>query len=96
MVNYKISLNAKEDLRRIYSYGVIKFGVGQADKYYNALFDNFEKIAQNPLSLKSFNYIRTGYRRCPCGSDSIYYKITNDIVETMAITGRQDFNSKSR
>jgi len=95
MANYKISNDAKEDLRRIYKYGVSKFGINQADKYYNSFFDNFEKIAQNPLSFKSVNYIRKDYRRCPCGSDSIYYKVTNDIVEIMAVIGRQDFNSKS-
>ena len=48
MANYKISLNAKEDLRRIYNFGIAKFGVGQADKYFNAFFDNFEKIAHPP------------------------------------------------
>ena len=75
--------------------GAAKFGVNQADKYYDTLFDNFDKIAKNPLSFKSVDYIRKNYRRCPCGSDSIYYKVTNEIVEIMAIIGRQDFNQKS-
>ena len=96
MANYKISLNAKEDLRRIYNFGIAKFGVGQADKYFNAFFDNFEKIAQPPLSFRSVDYIRKGYRCCPCGSDNIYYKITNDKVEIMSLIGRQDFTSKSQ
>jgi len=33
------------------------------------------------------------FRRCVCGSDSIYYRLNNDIVEIMAIIGRQDVNN---
>jgi toxin ParE1/3/4 len=38
MANYKISNSAKEDLIRIHRYGIEKFGMSQADKYFNALF----------------------------------------------------------
>jgi toxin ParE1/3/4 len=37
------------------------------------------------------DFIRTGYRRCVCGSDSIYYRINDGRVEIMAIISRQDF-----
>jgi toxin ParE1/3/4 len=95
MDNYKVNVEAKEDLRRIYNYGVLKFGIKQADKYFNTFFEHFEKIAQNPLSFQSVDFIRKGYRRCPCGSDSVYYKIENGVIEIMAIIGSQDFDSKS-
>lgn len=95
MSNYKINVEAKEDLKRIYNYGVLKFGVVQADKYFDSFFKQFDKIAQNPLSFQSVDFIRKGYRRCPCGSDSIYYKIENVTIEIMAIIGSQDFDSKS-
>ena len=90
MAEYRLSNEAKEDLIRIHQYGVEKFGMAQADKYYNSFFEYFDIIAQQPFSFESIDYIRTGYRRCPCGSDSIYYRINNDIVEIMAIVGRQD------
>ena len=32
------------------------------------------------------------YRPCICGSDSIYFKVNIDIVEIMAIVGKQDLN----
>ena len=41
MADYKISEEAKQDLRRIYKYGVLKFGVKQADKD----FDSFLAIS---------------------------------------------------
>ena len=90
MANYKLSNEAKEDLIRIHQYGVEKFGMAQADKYYNSFFKYFDIIAQQPFSFESVEYIRNGFRRCACGSDSIYYRINNGIVEIMAIVGRQD------
>ena len=94
MANYKLSNTAKEDLIRIHQFGVKRFGIRQADKYFNELFEYFDKIANNPFSLESVDYIRIGYRRCPCGSDTIYYRLNNDEVEIMSIIGKQNFNTK--
>ena len=93
MAKYRLSNEDKEDLIRIHHYGVEKFGIFQADKYFDALFEYFDIIAQRPFSFESVDYIRKGYRRCVCGSDSIYYKLNSDIVEIMAIIGRQDVNN---
>lgn len=93
MANYKLSKSAKKDLIRIHHYGVEKFGIVQADKYFESFFDYFEIIAQRPFAFESVDYIKTGYRRCTCGSDSIYYRINDGIVEIMAIIGMQDLNS---
>lgn len=93
MTNYKLSNAAKEDLIRIHHYGVKKFGIDQADTYFDSFFEYFEIIAQRPLSFESVDFIKKGYRRCVCGSDSIYYKINDDIVEIMTLIGRQDLNT---
>ncbi|MCR9013509.1 type II toxin-antitoxin system RelE/ParE family toxin [Aquiflexum gelatinilyticum] len=93
MADYRLSNAAKEDLIRIHHYGVGRFGVIQADKYFNAFFDYFEMIAEIPYSFESVDYIRKGYRRCPCGSDTIYFRINDNVVEIMAIIGMQDLNN---
>lgn len=93
MVRYRLSNEAKEDLIRIHHYGIEKFGVTQADKYFDSIFEYFEIIAQRPFSFEAVDYIKTGYRRCVCGSDSIFYRLNNGVVEIMAIVGRQDLNS---
>ncbi|MGC9343071.1 MAG: type II toxin-antitoxin system RelE/ParE family toxin [Bacteroidales bacterium] len=93
MAKYRLSNEAKEDLIRIHHYGVERFGMVQADKYFDSFFKYFDIIAQQPFSFESVDYIKKGYRRCACGSDSIYYRINDDIVEIMAIIGRQDLNS---
>ncbi len=92
MLTYRISNQAKADLIRIHHYGVKRFGVNQADKYFNSLFDHFEIIAKRPLSFEAVDFIKPGYRRCVCGVDSIYFRINDDIVEIMTIIGRQDLN----
>ena len=93
MAEFRLSNTAKEDLIRIHHYGVKKFGIKQADKYYNSFFEYFNIIAQRPFSFESVDFIKKGYRRCVCGSDSIFYKINNDVEEIMAIIGRQDLDN---
>ena len=93
MANYKLSNVAQEDLIRIHHYGVERFGMLQADKYFDSFFIYFDLIAKQPFSFESVDFIKPGYRRCVCGSDSIYYKISNEVVEIMTIIGRQDFEN---
>jgi toxin ParE1/3/4 len=93
MADYRLSNAAKEDLIRIHHYGVEKFGMNQADKYFDSFFEYFDIISQRPFAFESVDYIKNGYRRCVCGSDSIYYRINNGVVEIMAIIGRQDLNN---
>ena len=93
MAEYRLSNEAKEDLIRIHQYGVAKFGMAQADKYFYSFFDCFEIIARQPFSFESVDHIKKGYRRCVCGSDSIYYRINDKIVEIMAIVGMQDLKN---
>jgi toxin ParE1/3/4 len=93
MANYRLSNESKNDLIRIHQYGVLKFGMIQADAYYNSFFEYFEIIAQRPYSFEAVDYIKQGYRRCVCGSDSIYYRVNKEIVDIMTIVGRQDVSN---
>lgn len=93
MAEYRLSNAAKEDLIRIHHFGVEKFGMAQADKYFDTFFDYFEIIADRPFAFESVDYIKAGYRRCPCGTDAIYYRINDNMVEIMAIVGMQDLKN---
>ena len=94
MAKYRLSNEAKNDLIRIHHYGVEKFGMTQADKYFESFFEYFDIIAERPYSFELVEYIKNEYRRCVCGSDSIYFKINKDMVDIMAIVGRQNLNEK--
>ncbi|MEZ4792794.1 MAG: type II toxin-antitoxin system RelE/ParE family toxin [Gelidibacter sp.] len=92
MDSYFLSSDAKEDLRRIYYYGVISFGIIQADKYFNMMHDCFDKIESNPYLFPKADFIEKDFRFCVYGVDTIYYKINqNNTIEIVTIIGRQDF-----
>jgi len=93
MSKYRLSNVAKEDLIRIHQFGIKRFGVTQADKYFETIFEYFDLIAEQPFTFESVDFIKSGYRRCVCGSDSIYYRIENNFVEIMTIIGRQDISN---
>jgi toxin ParE1/3/4 len=52
MAKYKISSDAEADLIRIHHYGIRKFGMNQADKYFNDFQDCFELIAKQPFAFE--------------------------------------------
>ncbi len=90
MADYILSKEAEEDLIRIHHYGIKRFGIRQADRYFDDLFSCFDTISERPYSFESVEHIKKGYRRCVYKSDSIYFKIGKDRVEIMAIIGRQE------
>ncbi|MGB6034814.1 MAG: type II toxin-antitoxin system RelE/ParE family toxin [Cryomorphaceae bacterium] len=93
MRSYRLSNEASEDLIRIHHYGMQNFGEAQADRYLSELFKCFEEVAERPFAFSSVEYIKTGYRRAVCGSDSIYFTVNKHIVEVMAVVGRQDLEN---
>ena len=90
MAKYRISEDAKADLGRIYRRGIRDYGEALADQYYDAFFDRFEELAEQPYLYQAVDEIREGYRRSVCGVDSIYYRVEGNTVEIMAILGQQD------
>ena len=91
MFSYKLNILAEEDMTRIFEYGIGRFGLLQANKYYDMLFDCFSKIASNPFLFPDALRFRQGYRYCVCGVDTIFYKINTNEIEIMAIIGRQGY-----
>ncbi|MGB1080220.1 MAG: type II toxin-antitoxin system RelE/ParE family toxin, partial [Flavobacteriaceae bacterium] len=72
---------------------VLEMIIEQGEAYFDAFFACFNTIAERPFSFESVDYIKTGYRRCVCGVDSIYFKVSLNVVEIIAILGRQDITS---
>ena len=91
MYEYFLTREAKEDLWRIYEFGVLKFGVNQAKKYFDTMHDCFDKIASNPFMFPEVVKYKIAVRYCVCGIDNIFYKISNNKVEIITIVGRQNY-----
>jgi toxin ParE1/3/4 len=68
MPEYRLSNSAKEDLIRIHHFGVEKFGITQADKYFDSFFDYFEVIAHE------IEAVHSGYTRPDQWS---YYRVSH-------------------
>lgn len=89
----KISAAADADLDAIYEYGFYQWGEAQADRYYDDLLKQFDQITQNPFLYAAIDDLALGYRRCVYGSHSIFYRIRHDVVEVMAVIGKQDIST---
>lgn len=70
-MDYLLSQEAEADLIRIYRYGFYRFGEAQANRYFEALYSCFDRIAKNPDQFPVADRIREGYSICICGSDKI-------------------------
>ena len=55
MANYRISQISKEDLIRIHRYGIKKFGVAHADKYYDSLIHVLKRFLRDHILLNLLN-----------------------------------------
>ena len=48
MVSYQLSKAAAEDLDHLYTDGIIRYGLEQANHYYEGLINQFRLICDNP------------------------------------------------
>lgn len=91
-MKYILSQEAEQDIVRIYQFGFYKFGEAQADKYYDAIYNCFDRKAHNPGQFPLASHVRERYRYCVCGSETIYFRLRkDDIPEIIRIIGMQDF-----
>lgn len=89
-MSYKLSFEAKDDLKRIYRRGVVEFGEVRADDYFNALMMQFDRVSENPHLFPVADDIEKSIRKCVCGVDVIFYELTDYGVLIVRILGRQD------
>ena len=90
MGSYELSEAAEDDLRELYRYGILTFGLAVADKYYDGLISRFEEIAEHPRLYQAIDAIRHGYRRSVYGVHSLYYRITPEGVTIIRILRGQN------
>lgn len=98
MTDYKINLQAEQDLEAIYRYGFERYGEASADSFYDALYQCFELIAHSPMTWPRVDHVKQGYRRYIYrqggGRTSVYYRVVKDAVEIMAVVQRQDMRQR--
>ncbi|HOX79086.1 MAG TPA: type II toxin-antitoxin system RelE/ParE family toxin [Bacteroidales bacterium] len=96
MIKYRLTNEAVKDLEEIWSYTCNKWSVGQADRYYHLIMEEIEFIASNPLSGKSVDYVKQGYRSAKVKSHLVFYHMTdeNNILVVRILHQRMDIEDR--
>ena len=77
MLDLKFAPEAIRDLEKIYEYTLVSFGVIQAEKYQDEIFDAISNIATNP-EIGSIYYFKKGnYRKLNVNRHIVFYRITD-------------------
>ena len=86
MAEFKLTNKAVDDLSKIWNYTFEEWSENQADKYYQMLIENFQKIADNPFLGKNYNGITPKLLGLKAEKYIIFYRILNkDVVEITRI-----------
>lgn len=85
MSTYILSEKALEDINAIWIYTAEHWSVEQADRYYNAIFDEIEYSIQNYDMARDFGKIRTSYKYVKVKSHLIFFKEINNEIEVVRV-----------
>ena len=98
MAKYQLTIAAVKDLEEIWIYTYKNWSFEQADRYYNLIIDEIEFLSTNPLSGRSMDYLKEGYRVSKVKSHLVFYKIiNNEAVEIIRVLHqRMDVNSRMK
>lgn len=88
--SYRLSERADDDFESIYVFGLLNFGLLQADAYADGIEARFEQIATQPDLYPAIDHVKPGYRLCVYKSHSIYYRIDDNSVVIVRILRNQD------
>ncbi|WP_339754392.1 type II toxin-antitoxin system RelE/ParE family toxin [uncultured Marinobacter sp.] len=93
MASYRLSKRADEDFESIYLFGLLNFGLIQADAYADGLEERFEQIAAQPDLYPAIEHVKAGYRLSVYQSHSIYYRVGQIGVVIVRILRNQDLKT---
>ena len=89
---YHLTLAAQEDIVRISESGIENFGVSQARRYHDALFEVFDLISANPQMARARSEFAKPCRIHRFQSHVIVYQIEGDDIRIIRVRhGREDW-----
>ncbi|PXA85556.1 plasmid stabilization protein ParE [Caulobacter sp. D4A] len=89
MSRLTIRPRARKDLHGIWVYSHDHWGAQRADSYIRELDRAMKRLAHDPSAGEACDHIRTGYRRRPCGSHMIYYRLADRGIEVARVLHQQ-------
>ncbi|HRP89384.1 MAG TPA: type II toxin-antitoxin system RelE/ParE family toxin [Edaphocola sp.] len=86
MAKYVLTNEAVEDLTKIWDYTFDKWSEKQADKYYEILLENCQRIADDPNIGKNYKEVTDGLLGLKVNRHIIFYrKLNNRPIEIIRI-----------
>lgn len=92
---YDLSKQAEKDLSGIWRYTVETWSREQANKYIEGLLHVCFEIAKAPAFLgRSYEHVRSGYRKYPWGKHVIFYQIKSNgsVLISRILHEKMDFD----
>lgn len=90
VTNYEISADAQADIDDLYAYSLLNFGIRQADRYIDSLYDCFSMLGDYPSSGRGIDEIVSGARRHTHQEHVIYYRPASPLLILRVLGGAQD------
>ena len=82
---YALRELAVADLEAIWVYTVEQWGIEQAERYLQGLFDCFGELAVNPMLGRERDDVKAGYRSFPHGRHMVFYLMASGSIEVIGI-----------
>lgn len=86
-----ISPVARDDLRKIYQYGVLNWRVSRATRYLDSLKNHLWSLTEHPRVGKGRGELSSAMRSRAVENHVIFYRTTKQTIEIVRVLhGRQD------
>lgn len=89
---YKLSSKAEFDLAVMYEFGIYKFGITQAQKYFFGMHETFKVLSKNENLGRDASEFIDELKRFSYKSHTIFYLITiNGVFIIRVLSQRMDY-----
>lgn len=89
MVNYSLSEKAVSDIANAYEYGVVTFGLLQAQSYMLEMHERFQMLSDNPNFGRDASQLAERLRRFEYESHIIFYLPEDDDTLIVRVLGKK-------
>ena len=97
MSKYKLSIQARDDLKEIYQYTQLNFGINQAKKYLSKITDVLNALSDKILTGRDASLFAHGLRKIEVGSHLVFYRACKQFCVSALINNHlSDFQILSQ
>ena len=80
MSKYKLSIQARDDLKEIYQYTQLNFGINQAKNYLSKITEVLNALSDKILTGRDASLFAYGLRKIEVGSHLVFYLNKENVI----------------